>query len=103
MSSFVHYRHRPEEKPKLDQVYPGLVHEVVVSETVRPDFTEPVGPHPTHQNEHRQAGPNKPWREQEPDLRIEPADVIVGILPRLHRDVRKIQIARAAALSSGGT
>src|SRR5437867_920910 len=36
VSSFVDHRHSAKQKPKLDQVHSGLVHEVVLGKTIGP-------------------------------------------------------------------
>ena len=93
-------RHGAKQEPELDQVCAILLNEVVERKTVVPNFAKAVPPHPSHQHKHRNAGPHKPRSEQKPYSRIQPGDVIVGVVPRLDDDVRKIDGMRFLPLAA---
>src|SRR2546427_11732403 len=103
MRRLVNRAHSAEQKPELEEVFAGFSREAVKNPTVRPDFAEAVGPHPPHHGKHAQAGPDEPRSEQESESRIEPRDVVIGVVPDFDSNVGKVDSHRLPAFCSGGT
>src|SRR6185503_7633204 len=86
VSRFVNGGHTPKQEPELNEVRARLLGEVVEREDVSPYLSKTIGPHPSHEDEHANARPDKPGSKKKPHLGIQPRDVFVGVVPGLYRD-----------------